>query len=433
MRIFGIVMLWAVYSCANVLDFDLIKMPSENPKKPLALIIGGIQGDEPGGFNAANLFLQHYKIVSGEVWVIPNLNRHSILRNHRGIYGDMNRKFKQIDQSDQEYKLVERLKQIIKDDRVSIVYHLHDGSGFYRQNYVSHNLNPNRWGNCSIIDQEKLEDAEYVDLAGISKQVVENINSKVLKDLHTYHIRNTRTELEDREMQKSLTYFAVRNKKTALANEASKDLPVAERVYYHLLGIEGMLKAVGIAYQRDFELSPKEIARFINNQDSWVKITPLIKLPLFGLRKTLNFFPLPKQDLEKLALESNHYIVGLLQRDKGVSLKYGNRVMSTFSPLQIEFAENAPREVEFIIDGKRVEVENGGIVKVEKNFEVVPREGMRVNVIGFSSSQKDEAGIKIAKQQIAKRYSIDVREKKYRVEFYEEDRFAGMVIVDFDL
>lgn len=42
-----------------------------------------------------------------------------------------------------------------------------------------------------------------------------------------------------------------------------------------------------------------------------------------------------------------------------------------------------------------------------------------------------EAGLKISKTNILKRYSIDKKGKIYRVEFYKDEKFAGMVLVKF--
>ena len=75
-------------------DFSVHKMG--NNKGNTLLIIGGIQGDEPGGFTAASLIVTNYKIKNGNVWVVPNLAFESIIKRSRGIYGDLNRKFADI-------------------------------------------------------------------------------------------------------------------------------------------------------------------------------------------------------------------------------------------------------------------------------------------------------------------------------------------------
>lgn len=417
----------------DVLDFDLIKMPTQKIQDPLVLIISGIQGDEPGGFNATNLFLRHYKILSGEIWIIPNLNKHSILRNHRGIYGDMNRKFNVLDVKDKEYPLIQKIKKIILDERIRVIYHLHDGGGFYRANYIDAMQNPNRWGNCSIIDQERVQGSYYEDLFFLSKQVVENINQNILQDLHRYHIRNTHTATQDKEMEKSLTFFAIKNHKTALANEASKNLPLNQRVYYHLLGIEGMLKSVGVEFERDFELNPKTIYSLMYPKQSMIQIQDSVILPVFGLRAQLSFFPLPKVALSEIQVKSDQYIMGFLKKKNQVLIKYGNKVITTLNPLFIEFS-NDLEGVEFEIDGQRQWVKMGSIVGVKNYFSIFANNGAyRVNVIGYQSQDGREDEKKIRLKDFLKHHSIDRKERKYRVEFYDlENRFLGMVVVDFD-
>ncbi|MCP3952426.1 MAG: deacylase, partial [Desulfobacterales bacterium] len=111
------------------LDFTLHKLGAEPPGN-IVLIIGGIQGDEPGGFNAASLLTTHYKITRGAIWVVPNLNFLSIVQRTRGVYGDLNRKFADLPETDPEYPTIARIKSIITDTRVSAVLNLHDGSGF---------------------------------------------------------------------------------------------------------------------------------------------------------------------------------------------------------------------------------------------------------------------------------------------------------------
>ncbi|MBO4314198.1 MAG: deacylase, partial [Desulfovibrio sp.] len=72
------------------LDFTTLRLGSGDRA---VLIIGGIQGDEPGGFSAATLLATRYDIRKGSVWVVPNLNFPSIIQRSRGLHGDMNRKF----------------------------------------------------------------------------------------------------------------------------------------------------------------------------------------------------------------------------------------------------------------------------------------------------------------------------------------------------
>ena len=110
------------------LDFTVSRM---GEGAPAVLVVGGIQGDEPGGFSAAALLAVHYRFVRGTVWVVPNLNFLSIITRSRGDYGDMNRKFAELSPTDPDFHTVRRIQDIICSPEIKLVLNLHDGSGFY--------------------------------------------------------------------------------------------------------------------------------------------------------------------------------------------------------------------------------------------------------------------------------------------------------------
>ncbi|PAF48777.1 purine-nucleoside phosphorylase [Helicobacter sp. 12S02232-10] len=417
------------------INFDVIKLQT-NPNSPTLLLMGGIQGDEPGGFNATNIFLMHYKILDGNVWVVPVLNKHSMLLNHRGIYDDMNRKFATLSSSDPEYPIIKHIKELITSEEVNAILHLHDGSGFYRPVYENALLGPNRWGNCSIIDQEKLNGIKYGDLEEIVAQMIGHINQKLLKPIHKYHIRDTHTAKGDKEMEKALTYFAIKNNKPAFANEASKELPLEQRVYYHLLAIEGLLEQLGISYEKDFNLNPKNLYYLINDKTLDVTVDENIILPLYGLRPTLNYFPLPKGiQTSEIPLVSKAKIIGLLPKNNQIWLKYGNKLMTKINPDYMEF-DNSLKEITLKVDGKEKNFAVPSIIEVKENFEILPLEGYRVNVIGYvipgdKSLKPNESGIIIHKKECIPKFSIDKAGKIFRAEIYKGDKFSGMVLIKF--
>ena len=87
--------------------------------------------------------------------------------------------------------------------------------------------------------------------------------------------------------------------------------------------------------------------------------------------------------------------------------------------------------VKLLIDGKPKDVEFGDIVEVSKDFLVKYDKDFRVNVIGYTTKRKNETGINIKKNQIAKKFSVDKGGDIYRVEYYSDGKFAGMVLVKF--
>ncbi|WP_121022465.1 M99 family carboxypeptidase catalytic domain-containing protein [Helicobacter vulpis] len=404
-------------------------------KGPTLLLMGGIQGDEPGGFNTTNIFLTHYKILSGSVWVVPVLNKYSMLLNHRGVYGDLNRKFAYLSPKDPEYPLIQSIKHTITASDVNAVLHLHDGSGFYRPHYESALLNPRRWGNSFIIDQNNLAHTTFGDLKHISAKTTEHINAHLLKPLHRYHIHNTHTARGDKEMEKALTYFAIKHDKPAFANEASKELTLAQRVYYHLLAIEGILQELGIHYSKDFALNPLAIYRLINDRKLQVTLNHNTTLPLYGLRDRLHFFPFPKNaPVSQIPLDSQSYILGLLPRKNQIWLKYGNKLMTRFIPEYMPF-DDSLKDINIEIDNKVKTIALASIVDVKGSFKVLPKKGYRVNIIGFSraneGSKPNEVGVKIAHKNLSTRFSVDTKGRIYRVEVYKGNAFCGMILVRF--
>lgn len=406
-------------------DFDLIKKGVENNNT--LLVVGGIQGDEPGGFLSASLLATHYEITKGSVWIVPNLNFYSIIKRSRGPYGDMNRKFAELSSSDPEYKIVQRIKNYIKDDRVKLVVNLHDGSGFYRPKYIDKLHSPHRWGQCTIVDQENI-DAKYGNLKEISSQVVGYVNNHLMKDEHKYYVHNTRTNEGDKEMEKSLTYFAINNSKAAFGNEASKSLNTHQRVYYHLLALEKFMQIMGIEYKRKFNMNSNGVYAAINNDIYISMYGDKIKLPLSKIRNYLRYFPIKKD--QEVEFRASNPLLTIVKKGNEYTIQYGNRRLSRLKADYIEHDEIRP-QVEFLVDGKQKNVMFGDIIEVDNKFLVKNDEQYRVNVIGFTNERKKETDIDIKKNQIAKRFSVDKNGYIYRVEYYKKDKFAGMILVKF--
>jgi hypothetical protein len=239
-------------------DFSLYKKET-NPTQHTLLIIGGIHGDEPGGYFAPAFLEKYYKIKSGNLWIIPNLNVDSIMANNRGLYGDMNRKFSVIDKNDEDLPTINKIKKLILEKNVHLILNLHDGYGFYRNKYENAIFNPNSWGQATIIDQEKIDD-KFGNLDEIANKVNSSLNNEGLfKDFHSFGVKNTQTKFKDEQMQLSLTYFAVTNNKPAFAIETSKNITdLTYKVIYQLKSIEEFMKIMDIEFEREVDINNYE-------------------------------------------------------------------------------------------------------------------------------------------------------------------------------
>lgn len=408
--------------------FTLIKLGVDDNNT--VLVTGGIQGDEPGGFMSANLLARGYEITSGSLYVVPNLNMPSIIKKSRGVNGDMNRKFDIISDKDPEKDIVEQIKSLVLEPNITMLVNLHDGSGFYRPKYINQTMNPNRWGNIVIIDQIALDSAIYGDLEKNANKVVERLNDKLLNPIHKYHLRNTRTAEGDKEMLKSLSYFAIKNGKAAYANEASKTLPIHERVYYHLSAVEEYLKLAGIEFKRKFELTPQGVKRAL---DEDLSVLVCGKFLFHSPKARLGYIPLPSSG--ELKIDCDNALVALSKNQNEYNIHYGNTIVTRFTPEYFEYS-NLVDETSIKIDNDEVKsVKLGQKIVVNNSFMIIPKDKIRTNIIGYGTTIADESGIKITKDMIKSRFSMDKKGQIYRVEFYEisdkNDKFIGMILVEF--
>ncbi|MCG3664184.1 M99 family carboxypeptidase catalytic domain-containing protein [Aliarcobacter butzleri] len=411
-------------------DFSIYKKESQTPSHTL-LIIGGIHGDEPGAYFAPAFFEKYYKITKGSVWVIPNINGDSIIANQRGIYNDMNRKFSVIEKDDPDYFIIERVKKIILDKKVDLILNLHDGHGFYRETYENAIFNPKAWGQATIIDQDKINGLnKFGDLDNIATKVRNNLNNdKLFQEYHSFGVKNTQTKFKDEQQQLSLTYFAVTNNKPAFAIETSKNITdLTEKVIYQLKSMEEFMKIMDIEFQRDFDINNYEEVKKRLFDFGEVKINENIAFDLSDSRKILRFVPLKKENNE-FKFENS------LGATKIVDNKYevyiGNINVTNLFP-QIFDVKEYKDSIKIEVDGKVINTKLGEVIDVKNSFKIVKNDFFRVNVIGFSKTGVDsEDDILLKKSDMVDSFSIDTNNKQYRVEFYKDNNFYGMITINF--
>lgn len=422
------VIIYSHLSIAEPLRFSLHKIESGIPG-PTLLVIGGIQGDEPGGFTAASMLVTNYKIKSGSIWVVPNLNFESIIKRSRGVHGDMNRKFNVLSKDDPEFSEVQKIKKIILHDDVDVVINLHDGSGFYKKKYINRMHNPSRWGQSIIIDQTKIEAEKFGALSNIANKVQQHINSNLKHEKKYFYVKNTETNKGDSEMEKSLTYFSIKNKRPAFAVEASKSFLTHERTFYHLLAVEGFMTALGVSYERDFSLTRNNVEKQIGNNLNISLYGNRINLDVEKARRYLNYFPLKKH--ASFEYKKNNPLIAVVGNKKTLRVRYGNRYVTSLKPQYFEY-DYSLNSLSMQIDGESKIINIGDKVKVENNFRVLAKHDYRVNVIGFSKlGRKNENGLLVNRKQIKSRFSIDKNKNIFRVELYKGKKFSGMILVDF--
>ncbi len=222
-------------------------------KGPCVLIIGGIHGNEPGGYKAVDMLVD-VDVIKGKLILVPRANFTSILANVRGYNGDMNRKFIPTPPPDPDYPFVEAIKRLILRKDVDYILSLHDGYGFC-------SLNPRRWGQCVVIDEKVYHG---MDLYKFAEYVVKRVNRRLRTPHYRFPIKITNTFHENTlypEQRKSLTYFALKEgKKPAFCLEVSKNIPyLVTKIIHHLLLIHYFLEAFGLKLSP----SPSDLIKYV--------------------------------------------------------------------------------------------------------------------------------------------------------------------------
>lgn len=253
-------------SIKNTVKIELPHLPFQETiltgkkKGGRILIIGGIHGNEPGAYKAADI-LRQITVKRGELIIAPRTNFLSILANQRGYNGDMNRKFAHISHKDPDYPYVQKLKELIRSSQADLVLTLHDGYGF-------HATNPKAWGQCIVIDEESYMN---LPLGKIARIVAQNVNKRITKRKWKIPVFNTHTfspNTKHPEQRKSLTYFSLTQCKTpAICLEASKQLPsLKEKVKIHLLMLKEFFKIYSVEIEPDFEYLIENLPEFLSPQ-----------------------------------------------------------------------------------------------------------------------------------------------------------------------
>ncbi|MDD4700611.1 MAG: M99 family carboxypeptidase catalytic domain-containing protein [Desulfovibrio sp.] len=412
------------------LDFTVIRL-GEGPRT--ALVVGGIQGDEPGGFSAATLLTTHYRIESGSVWVVPNLNFPSIIKRTRGLHGDMNRKFARLDAKDPEFTTVRRIQELIDHPQVALVLNLHDGSGYYRHKYEDKLRNPARWGQSVIIDQSDLPGVFMGALEAEARNAAAQANESLIHTGHRLHVHNTKTADGDQEMEKSLSFYAVRQGKAAFGLEASKEFSVELRAYYHLLMVESFLRQAGMHFSRSFALTPEGVRGALQDNLAVSFADNRVFLPLEDARPAINYLPLPKSGpAQAVPTKPIMAVLPCATSDNGqFCVYYGNRMLTLIRPEWRE-VDNSLSAVPVRVDGKDKLVPFGQVVYVGESLQVQSMDGYRVNAIGFDNGMPDEAGVELRLKDFMQRFSVDKQGKMFRVEVYRNQLFSGMFLIYFD-
>jgi hypothetical protein len=452
-----------VYFQNTAYELNIYKIYGTEPGKTL-MLIGGIQGNEPGGFLSADSYAD-MKLKKGNLIVVPRANFYSIIMNDRGPNGDMNRKFTHEDNSrSMEDKIVTILKKLISES--DYLLNLHDGSGYFHPTYISKWRNPSRFGQSIIADCETFSipgTDRIIHLGDIVQKVLTKVNPHITSDLYKFHFMNTRTSATDsshKEQRKSATYYALNvHHIPAFGVETSKFLPTIDlKVLFHNLVINAFMEEFGIVpHSPGFTLDAPSLKYLVVSVNSEIPIV-VKKGERLNVSKgdTINISHIESNYERGLSLDILGYgdlndyrkditilkdTVMIVRKDNekfgSIPIMVGERQMSrsnrtsTISvPEKIDYfsIDMNGRETLFP-EGGTCDVVKGDILKI---VDVFPRSlrSCTVNFKGFVGDRVNNTGedrgydIDTGKD-LLKRYSRDDKGNKYKIVVTKDKKEIG--------
>jgi len=456
-----------VYFPNTAYELNVYKIYGTTPGSTL-MLIGGIQGNEPGGFLSADLYAD-MSLMKGNLIVVPRANFYSILLNHRGPHGDMNRKFagkpKQMSMDD---KIVSILKQLIAES--DYLLNLHDGSGYYYPTYISRWRNPTLFGQSIIADCEDYPipgSDQVLRLGEMAGKVIQEINKEITNDLHKFHFNNTCTDDPDsvhREQLQSATYYALtKHHIPAFGVETSKFLPSVDlKVRYHNLAIN--------AFMRLFDIKPEHPRLFLDPPElDYLVVSVNGQIPIvIRDQQVLN---IKAGDAITIAHVEANYERGLsvdvlgygslndfrerisIHKDTKLLIRKDNQVFAAI-PIRAcsgtgggcVSTQTHERVSHFIIEagGRKQLVESGETLQIVRGdgikvIDILPDDLARqqdivVNFKGFVGNWKnntgEDRGYSIdTSSDLLKRYSLHGKRKLYRIVVFRRKEKLGTMFV----
>jgi hypothetical protein len=455
-----------VYFPNTAYELNIYKIYGKQPGKTL-MLIGGIQGNEPGGFLSADLYAD-MSLEKGNLIVVPRANFYSIILNKRGPHGDMNRKFTHEDTSSSvEDKIVTILKKLISES--DYLLNLHDGTGYYYPEYINKWRNPMRFGQSIIADGEEYRvpgTNRVIKLGELARRVITEVNPHIKNDLHKFHFMNTKTGDKDSphgEQRNSATYYALtKHNIPAFGVETSKFLPSMDlKVRYHNLVIN--------EFKKLFDIVPESPGLVLD--------LPILKYLVVSINGKIPIVLKEKQTLELKAGDSIHVSHIEANYERGMSLDilgYGDlndyrREFEIFRDTTIivrkdnhRFAEipikisgkglgeetrvSGSEKIEYFVietKGQRLLLSSGKTLYVVRGdnlkiVDVLPSNptlsGLKVNFKGFVGDWKNNTGedrgyVIDTEKDLIKRYSLHKKGASYEIIASQGDHVLARMFV----
>ncbi len=437
-------------------ELNVYKIHGKTPGKTI-LIIGGIQGDEPGGFLSADLYAD-MRLERGNLIVVPRANFYSILLNRRQVNEDMNRKFMETSERNFETQVVTILKGLIAES--DCLLNLHDGSGFYSDTWQSDMRNPMRFGQSIIVDCERYSDPKtgnVTELGNMARKVIDEINKNIDNSKLSFNFNDHRTNEQTTlhpEQRKSATYYALFSCGIpAFGIETSKTLPLETRILHHNLAVNAFMKMFDIKPEVPGITVEKPTVKYlvakVNDQTpvvvadgetlnvapgDTIKITHIegnyergytVDIEAYGSINDLNK-PFSINKPTRVVVRKDHNLCGSIS----ISLNGNNKSRNTITkiPRVVYFKCKINRKELYFPNGTHVDILKGDQIELV-DVGTIPEScpGVVVNLKGYVAdvpvnTGEDRGCIVNTDRDLWKRYSLYKKGRIYQVVVLKDDK-----------
>jgi hypothetical protein len=452
-------------------ELNVYRIYGKHPGKTI-LLIGGIQGDEPGGFLSVDLYAD-ISLAWGNLIVVPRANFRSIVLQRRQINEDMNRKFGSGKKTGYETEVVEILKKLISES--DCLLNMHDGSGFFSDKWESPTRNPKKYGQSIIADADTYvfkKTGKRIELGKMAREACDRINKHIEKAGHFFRFNNHRTAEKDsanKEQRKSATFYALtQHGIPAFGIETSKSLPLELKVRHHNLAVNTFMQILGVVPQTpgmnlekpvlDYLVISVNDARpvVLKNQQTLhiaegdtVTISHIeanyergLSADLVGLG-SLNDLrkPITIRAPTRIVVRKDYYPCGSVYIDMSSRAP----VTATVSPEQkalpptaLFFKVKRNSETQILNNQGHFKLIEGDIIEiVDVITGLTDPSELVVNLKGFVGNRSvntgEDRGYKIdTGKDLWKRYSINKRGKQYQVIVTLNDKKVGKLYIDLE-
>lgn len=194
---------------------------------PSVMVIGGLHGTEDSGWLTAEQFLSK-KLANGTLVVVPRANRPAIKRHVRYTTHDLNHSFPGSPKGGGESRLAYEIMQAVGTYHCQLVLGLHQGHGV-------HSRDSRRVGQTLITGIPRAKD-------DFPWRVVDKVNAHISN--RADHFTVDIYPVDGSSSEESVRKYHNR----AFALESSDTYPLAKRIEYLRLLVDGCLSEVGMRY-----------------------------------------------------------------------------------------------------------------------------------------------------------------------------------------